>query len=125
MNRESKDRRRQLHTERAKREACRKMARTASLNSKFVVWSDAQGRLQQRRVTDSFGEALELLRHGEFGSMLIAFEWQLGNRCGRGKVKYFRISHPMATESYVRQTARNLVLQRVADGLYQRYHAAA
>ena len=108
----------------SKRDSCRELARTAKIESTFVVWSDSGRASQERKTTDSFAEAVGLLSQGDFGSMRIEFAWQLGNSGGRGEVEYCRVTHPLATETLIRQTARNLVFQKIAAALYEKNYAA-
>lgn len=109
----------------SRRDNCRELARTARIESTFVIWSDSGGSAQERHTTDSFTEAVGLLSQGDFGSMRIEFAWQLGDSGGRGEVEYFRVAHPLATETLIRQTARNLVFQKIASALYEKNYAVS
>ena len=55
--------------------------------------------------------------------MRIEFAWQLGNSGGRGEVEYSPRHAPVGDGNVIRQTARNLVFQKIAAALYEKNYA--
>jgi hypothetical protein len=111
-----------LLTRSKNKDICRDLARSAAVSAVFAVFPDSRKHADHRRTTASITEAAEFLQNETGGTMRIMFEWRLGNRFGNSEIEYEKLSHPLATENFVRQTTENMITEKIADILYHEHY---
>lgn len=97
-------------------ELCRGYARSASTKCSYSVYPSDRDDWPEL----AFSQAFELLRSGKARSIRVIFEWSFAGMTGRDAVQYFTPPYSTVTETFVRQVIGNLMIQKIAAGLYER-----